>query len=152
MATPTLHLQMLKADCSFQEKDTVCSVKTISHITGDDKIARVVVTLAKQGKQEDKIYFYEFKEPAGWGIVTSDNSKVKIYNPDDWTFYCGETDTKYLCSGGFTKKPVFKRLPQKIKIGTVTRCVYEGTRGCKYVKLHNKFVSLKLALKQNKNT
>ena len=40
-----------------------------------------------------------------------------------------------------------KRTSEKAQIGSVTRCVYKGPRGAKYVKMNGKFVSLKSALK-----
>ena len=52
-------------------------------------------------------------------------------------------------AGGKKKTPTLKSTGKKVKIGSVERVIYEGTRGGKYVKLNGSLVTLDKAKKSH---
>ena len=45
--------------------------------------------------------------------------------------------------GNRARNPAYVKTAKKVKVGNVTRCIYQGSRGGKYIKMNGKMCSLK---------
>jgi hypothetical protein len=77
-------------------------------------------------------------------MYPTNEEQIQFSNTANWEFF----KTATIAGGKSSNKCAHKRTDKKVKVGNATRCVYEGPRGGQYVKINNKFVSLKSALKK----
>jgi hypothetical protein len=102
---------------------------------------------------KDKSYYYENENKNSsneWTLLSEIPSGIPPMKPIKKPEEIEQKNPYDRLGGGGRKKPAHKRTDKKVKIGSVTRCVYKGARGGEYVKMNNKFVSLKTALKSSK--
>lgn len=90
---------------------------------------------------------------AVFSVIASEESELLPVSKDPPHPLDGQSRTgtpgPSILGGTSGKMPHVTKTPDHVQIGSMTRCIYVGTRGGKYVRLQGKLVPLKTALKQS---